>query len=355
MTHSAIATAIRKHVPTVPKALEALAAMEHQLGAVQTYQAMQHIIREANALNVLLGHVAEVKAKAEDVVLIANRRIGEEIRKVPKATGRAPKNPAAKKDSSKGREKLGISSPSRSRLQKLADIPVADLKAMSRDLRASGKDATVSAVVRQITQGDKKQRRAERERQLGAKQCALPDQKFGVILEDYEWDFEVRNRETGMDRHAANHYETSHDAHTAEEIVERSKERFAVAADDCVLFMWVPVPFLAIAFGVIELRGFKYKSGYVWGKDKAGPGFWNREKHEHLLVAVKGNIPCPAPGEQWESLQISPRGRHSEKPAWAYEMIEQYFPNLPKIELNARSGRPGWVSWGNEAPQEAAE
>jgi N6-adenosine-specific RNA methylase IME4 len=198
-------------------------------------------------------------------------------------------------------------------------------------------------------------RRKEREETLSQKQCALPDQKFGAILEDFEWDFKVRNRETGMDRHAANHYETAENAHTPEEIVERTKERFTVAADDCVLFMWVPIPFLAIGIDVLRLRRFEYKSSIAWGKDKAGTGFWVLEKHEYLLIGVKGNIPCPAPGEQWESLQISARGRHSEKPIWAYELIEQYFPNLPKIELNARSGRKGWVSWGNEAPKEAAE
>jgi N6-adenosine-specific RNA methylase IME4 len=351
MTHSAIATAIKKRVPTVPKALAALAAMEKQLASSKTYDEIKHIIREATALNVLLGHVAEVKAQAEDTILIANRRIGEEIRKVPKASGRPAKIVTAP-----GKNKRADIMPgtSRARLQKLAGIPVADLKAVSRDLRAAGKDATVSAVVRQITQGDKKQRRADRERQLGARQCALPDQKFGVALEDFEWDFEVRSRETGMDRHAANHYETAADAHTPEEIVTRTKDRFSVLDDDCVLFMWVPIPFLAIGIRVLELRGFKYKSNIAWGKDKAGPGFWIREKHEHLLIGVRGNIPCPAPGEQWESLQISPRGRHSEKPTWAYELIEHYFPNLPKIEFNARSGRAGWVSWGNEAPQEAA-
>lgn len=47
--------------------------------------------------------------------------------------------------------------------------------------------------------------RTEREQLLGAKQLALPDLKVGVILEDYEWDYEVWSRDTSMDRHAANH------------------------------------------------------------------------------------------------------------------------------------------------------
>ena len=99
-----------------------------------------------------------------------------------------------------------------------------------------------------------------------------------------------------MDRHAANHYPVSETAHTAEEIVARTADRFACAADDCVLFMWATVPHLAVAIDVMRVRGFRYVSNYVWGKDKIGTGYWNRNKHEHLLIGVKGNIPAPAPG-----------------------------------------------------------
>ena len=81
----------------------------------------------------------------------------------------------------------------------------------------------------------KKQKRAEREAGLAGKIAALPEGKFGVVVEDFEWDHETWS-EAGKDRHASNHYPTSRDAHTAEEIVERTKDRFAgCAADDCVL------------------------------------------------------------------------------------------------------------------------
>jgi N6-adenosine-specific RNA methylase IME4 len=103
----------------------------------------------------------------------------------------------------------------------------------------------------------------------------------------------------------------------------------------------------------MEAWGFAYKSNYAWGKDKIGLGRWNRSKHELLLIGTIGSPPCPAPGTQWESLQFGPRGKHSEKPGWQYELIESYFPNLPKIELNARQRRPGWDAWGLEASQEA--
>jgi hypothetical protein len=37
-------------------------------------------------------------------------------------------------------------------------------------------------------------------------------------------------------------------------------------------------------------------------------------------------------------------------------MIEEYFPTLPKIELNRRGPpRPGWHAWGNEVEALPAE
>ena len=60
-------------------------------------------------------------------------------------------------------------------------------------------------------------------------------------------------------------------------------------------------------------------------------------------------------GTQWSSLILAPVGRHSEKPEAFCEMIESYFPTLPKIELHARGvvSRPGWDVWGLEAPSSA--
>lgn len=201
--------------------------------------------------------------------------------------------------------------------------------------------------IRAERQEEKKERREERERDLGAVQA--PTGRFGVIVEDYEWDYEVWSRATGMDRHAANHYPVSEDAHLAAEVVERTRDRFAVAADNCLLAMWSTVPHLAIAMDVLRLRGFRYVSHYAWGKDKIGTGHWNRNRHEILLLGVKGDIPCPAPGTQWDSLITAPVGEHSRKPDAFLEMLEAYFPSLPKIELNARRQRPGWKAWGLDA------
>ena len=169
------------------------------------------------------------------------------------------------------------------------------------------------------------------------------------MLEDFEWDDKVWSRETGMDRHAANHYETAADAHTPEEIVERTRERWTCAADDCVALMWSTNQHLAIALDVLRLRGFRYVSNCCWGKEAAGTGRWNRSRHELMLIGVRGAVECPAPGTQWDSLVLAPKSAHSAKPECFLDMIEDYWPTVPKIELNRRGPpRPGWAAWGNE-------
>jgi N6-adenosine-specific RNA methylase IME4 len=193
-------------------------------------------------------------------------------------------------------------------------------------------------------------RRADKEQRLGAKIAALPDAKFGVILADPEWHDEVYSEETGMDRHASRIYTTS----SIDEIKQRAVE--SIAADDCVLFLWAANHHLDSAIDVLRAWGFKYASHYIWRKPTIGLGYWNRSVHEVLLIGTRGNPPCPALGTQWESVIDAPRGDvHSAKPEIFLEMIEEYFPTVPKIELNRRgAARPGWSAWGNEAADDEA-
>jgi N6-adenosine-specific RNA methylase IME4 len=88
---------------------------------------------------------------------------------------------------------------------------------------------------------------------------------------------------------------------------------------------------------------------FVWAKDRTGTGYWARNRHELLLVGVKGEVPAPAPGEQYDSIIPLAIGPHSAKPNGFAEMIEDLFPKTPAIELFARGPRVGWDTWGNEA------
>jgi hypothetical protein len=64
---------------------------------------------------------------------------------------------------------------------------------------------------------------------------------------------------------------------------------------------------------------------------------------------ARGDPPAPAPGTQSRSVIEASVGAHSAKPECVLELIETYFPTLPKIELNRRGhARAGWDAWGHE-------
>jgi N6-adenosine-specific RNA methylase IME4/ParB-like chromosome segregation protein Spo0J len=230
----------------------------------------------------------------------------------------------------------------------VASLPLAEQKRIVDNVDPRALGAALKRL-RDTKTAEKKTKRANREAALAVKQRAFPSKRFGVVYADPEWQFETYSRETGMDRAADNHYPTT----PTNDIVLRPVGD--IAAKDSVLFLWATAPMIKAALRVMEHWGFEYKAQFIWAKDRLGTGYWNRNKHELLLVGTRGDIPAPAMGEQWPSVIEAPVGVHSAKPEIFAEMIEAYYPNLPKIELNARRARPGWDVWGLEAPDTAGQ
>jgi tetratricopeptide (TPR) repeat protein len=104
---------------------------------------------------------------------------------------------------------------------------------------------------------------------------------------------------------------------------------------------------------VIDAWGFAYKASMVWAKDRFGLGYYVRNQHELLLICTRGNLPVPPESSRRRSLVEAPRLEHSVKPPIFYEIIEAMYPGLSKIELFARTARPGWKAWGNQAESAA--
>jgi len=307
-------------------------------------------------------------ADATEIIMRAERRLGELLRSAHQ-TGQLGIGRPSRSNLDEGEEapeeeaaetvevmrpqrvtlaEAGISKKLSTRSQKFAAVDETAFEAALRTARdkilAGG--AVVVNPLKDLSTAEKKSRRRAREIELGAKQMALPEARFGVIYADPEWKFETYSEETGMDRSADNHYPTS----SLEAI--KSRDVGSLAADDSICWLWATVPMLLEGIEVLKAWGFEYKSHLIWNKDRIGTGYWFRNKHELLLIGTRGRIPAPAMGEQFPSVIDAPVGEHSAKPEIFYEIIEAYFPTLPKIELNARTARPGWVRWGYEAPEE---
>lgn len=166
--------------------------------------------------------------------------------------------------------------------------------------------------------------------------------KYPVIYADPPWRYE--NPPMGAsNRSIENHYPTM----SLDEICALPVRD--IVTEDAILYMWATAPKLAECMQVIAAWGFDYRTNFVWVKDKIGMGYHARSQHEILLVAKRGSIPPPAVADRVSSVVMAERGEHSAKPAVFYELIESFYPTLPKIELFCRSPREGWAVWGNQS------
>ena len=182
----------------------------------------------------------------------------------------------------------------------------------------------------------------------------LPQGKFGAVLADPPWKFEHWGKNYICGRDPENHY----DLMTMNEIVALPVAD--VAADNCVLFLWITWPMLQHALHVIGAWHFTYKTcAFSWMKADvatinmfSGPvdadmklGYWTRANSEVCLLATRGNPKRLDAGVRQGI--IEPARQHSRKPDCVHERIERLVGG-PYLEMFARQRRPGWTSWGNQ-------
>lgn len=173
-------------------------------------------------------------------------------------------------------------------------------------------------------------------------QPLITDRKYPIILADPPWKYENPRMGKG-NRSTENHYPTM----DLEEICSLAVSD--IACEDSILYLWATAPNLQECMKVIDAWGFSYRTCFVWVKDKIGMGFHARNQHELLLVAKRGDIPPPPVQARVSSVIEAPRGEHSTKPEYFYELIESMYPELAKIELFCRQPHENWAVWGNQS------
>jgi N6-adenosine-specific RNA methylase IME4 len=168
--------------------------------------------------------------------------------------------------------------------------------------------------------------------------------KYGVIYVDPPWTFATYSNK-GKGRSAEAHY----DCMSLDDIKALPVEN--LAADNCVLLMWITDPMLEKGFEVIRSWGFTYKTvGFYWVKHSVeleskerhypiGTGYWTRANPEQCLLASRGKPSAKA--HDVRKLLMAPRREHSRKPDEMYDCIERLCEG-PYVELFARYPRSGW-------------
>lgn len=166
------------------------------------------------------------------------------------------------------------------------------------------------------------------------------------MLADPPWSFKTYS-EKGEGRSAKRWYETG----TFEWITALDVQ--SLAADDSVLLLWAINSMLPNALSVMASWGFAFKTvAFTWAKQTPtktkwhiGMGYWTRQNTESCLLGTRGSPKRLSKAVR--QLVVAPRREHSRKPDEVYAAIEALLPG-PRIELFARTQRPGWTSWGLE-------
>ena len=171
--------------------------------------------------------------------------------------------------------------------------------------------------------------------------------KYTVIYADPPWSYRVWSKK-GAGRSAEAHYPTM----SMEDI--KALPVGELADRDCALFLWMTLPMLREAWGVLDAWGFTFKTvAFVWIKLNrqantlfTGMGYWTRANAEICILATRGHPKRQA--RNVHQVIVSHIEEHSKKPDEVRRRIEALMGDVPRIELFARQYPPGWDVWGNE-------
>lgn len=173
---------------------------------------------------------------------------------------------------------------------------------------------------------------------------SIPKNKYNIIYADPPWSYNDRAGKRG----AAAHYKTM----SIDQMCEMNVSD--LAAENCILFMWVTMPMILDSARLFKAWGFDYKTvGFTWikktttGLDVFGMGRYTRANPELCLIGVKGKFDRQSASVR-QLIRAARPQRHSEKPAIIRKKIVELCGDIPRIELFARQQTPGWNVWGNE-------
>lgn len=175
---------------------------------------------------------------------------------------------------------------------------------------------------------------------------------FSVILADPPWQYADRwvcNAKNGNTSEATDHYPTM----SMPELEQLEVK--ALAAKDCLLFMWTTGPQMGNALQLMKSWGFRYSTvAFVWNKGRPVMGSYTMSECEFCLVGKRGRIPKGKVLHNVRQYFQEARTVHSKKPNHVHEQLDAMFPDCAKVELFARRAYSGWEVWGNQVQSTVA-
>ena len=187
----------------------------------------------------------------------------------------------------------------------------------------------------------------------------LPAGPFQLIYADPAWNFKTYNGEKSVPTQGADPYATLTTAQMRELPVADC------AAKNSLLVMWTIGSHLDQAIDLGTAWGFSYTTDlFIWLKERrhldesdklilredslrVSMGYHTRKQAESCLLFKRGKG-LPVLDHAVRQCIFAPPGAHSRKPDEAYDRLHRLYGDVERIELFARTTRPGWSVWGNE-------
>jgi N6-adenosine-specific RNA methylase IME4 len=172
----------------------------------------------------------------------------------------------------------------------------------------------------------------------------LEPKAYGFLMVDPPWTFATYSAK-GRGRSADAHYKCQSMADI--ELLPVS----ALAAPDCLLWLWATHPMLPQQIAVGARWGFRFSTSGVWrkvtkrGKVAFGTGFRLRSASEPFLLFTRGN---PRTARTERTVFDGLVREHSRKPDEAYAMAERMMPGARRADVFSRERRQGWEAFGDE-------
>ncbi len=180
---------------------------------------------------------------------------------------------------------------------------------------------------------------------------------YNIIYADPPWKFEVYTPVTGTMKSPDQHYPTV----TTSDLCKIPVSDWA--AKDAFLCMWVVDPKLPDAFDLARAWGFEFITVlFRWLKSSNGQlrlfdagerlnyglGYHTRGGGCEECWLFKRGKGLPVLRHDIRKEFHSNIREHSRKPDEVPSWIVDLYGDVPRLEMFARTQRPGWDSWGNQ-------
>lgn len=167
-------------------------------------------------------------------------------------------------------------------------------------------------------------------------------QQFGCIVADPPWAMPLSGKRKRAKGAVSGPLE--YPTMSTEEICRLDVASVANAA--CHLWLWTTNSHIEDGFKVMRAWGFKYLAPIHWIKP-SGVGNWFIHRTQTALFGYRLNCKFPLGRYLPNIVQTGDPVRHSQKPEEFFKLVESVSIG-PRLEMFARTARPGWSAWGNE-------